>query len=70
MGEGRFEKCRRCTPQTGRKPGCHATCEHYAKARIKHQGDVERIRRARDAEILADNTAVKLTFERRKRYAK
>lgn len=28
-----FNHCRNCIPETGRHPGCHATCEYYLKDR-------------------------------------
>lgn len=27
--------CQRCTTETGRKPGCHATCKKYKEYREK-----------------------------------
>ena len=66
MGKQRFKKCMYCTPETGRHPGCHATCKHYAEDKAEDIAEKEMIRKAKDAEALATNTAVKLREKRRR----
>lgn len=41
--------CYGCTPETGRYPGCHATCEEYKKERAKM--DREKAKRRRENDI-------------------
>lgn len=31
-----YESCKACTPETGRHPGCHSTCEKYQTERARH----------------------------------
>ena len=66
MQKQRFKKCMYCTPETGRHPGCHDTCKHYAEEKAADEAEKEKIRKAKDAEALATNTAVKLREKRRR----
>lgn len=66
MGKQRFRKCMYCTPETGRHPGCHATCEYYSEDKAQVMAEKEMIRKAKDAEAIATNTAVKLREKRRR----
>ena len=68
MGKQRFRECMYCTPETGRHPGCHDTCEHYAEDKAEDIAEKEMIRKAKDAEALAINTAVKLREKRRREF--
>lgn len=38
-----MECCRYCTTETGRKVGCHGTCEKYIKERAEHNQEKNRI---------------------------
>lgn len=31
-----YKSCKECTPETGRYPGCHSTCEKYKQAHAEH----------------------------------
>ena len=66
MGKQRFKKCMYCTPETGRHPGCHDTCERYAEDKAKDEAEKKKIHKAKDAEALATNTAVRLQEKRRR----
>ena len=68
MGKQRLKKCMYCTPETGRHPGCHDTCEHYAEDKAADEAEKEKIRKTKDAEALATNTAVRLREKRRREF--
>ena len=34
-----FTHCQQCTPETGRKPACHQTCELYKQDKLKYDID-------------------------------
>ena len=52
-----------------RHPGCHSTCETYITEKASDEARKEKIRKAKAEDVLADNTIVKLSEARRRKYA-
>ena len=44
----RITCCYKCTPETGRHPGCHATCTRYKDERVQIDLENEERRKERD----------------------
>lgn len=39
---GKTRSCYGCTPETGRRPGCHGTCEKYKKDKADKEAEKAR----------------------------
>lgn len=63
-----FEKCINCTAETGRYPGCQDHCEYGVKAKREHEAKMKKIRKARAADEMINNTVVRLCEKRRREY--
>ena len=62
-----MKECKGCKD---RHPACQDSCERFLAARKKRQERNEKIRAAKDADVLATNMVIRLSEARRRKYAK
>ena len=61
---------RECKGCKDRHPACQDSCERFLAAAERRAERKEKIRAAKDKEMLATNTSMKLAEMRRRKYAK
>ena len=61
---------RECKGCKDRHPACQDSCDKFLAAAERLAERKEKIRAAKDREVIATNTAVKLAEMRRRKYAK
>ena len=62
-----MKDCKHCKD---RQPACQDSCERFLTAKKRETARKEKIRAAKERDVLVTNTAIKLSEMRRRRYAK